>query len=181
MEIYIVDTKERLRRIDATKFGRDILQRILREKFPNIDALVKVDVRGKPFIANIPKFHFNISHSGQKIVIATDSVPVGVDIERVRDVNLKIVDHFFSDEDIKNFYEVSLEDRLEYFFKTWTQKESYVKCIGMGFSGMPFRKFTIVDDKYGEYLFSTYDLVDGYKMSVCQSGDTDKKIIYITA
>ena len=156
---------------------QDILRDILRRKFSYIEAVVERDVKGKPFVSNIPGCHFSISHSGRMIAIAVDVMPIGVDIERMRKVNLKIVERFFSKGDIKNFYEVSKEDRLQYFFKMWTQKESYVKCIGIGFSGMPFRNFTIVDDKLGQYKFRTYDIGDGYKMSVCQSSNTDVKVI----
>ena len=182
MEIYIIETKEKLKTYDITNMWQNILRKICRKRFPYKDVIITRDNNGKPFVTNIPEFHFNISHSGRVIAIAVDNFPVGVDIERVRDVNLKIVERFFSNKDKENFMKVEEERRRDYFFKMWTQKESYVKCIGKGFSRMPFRKFTIEGDKLlgdnlGQYNFSTYDIYDGYKMSVCRISHTDVNII----
>lgn len=183
MDIHIVDTKKMLSCKDRTKVWQDILKDIIRRKFQNINPVIERDVYGKPFVANIEGCHFSISHSGRKIAIAIDVLPVGVDIEKIREVNFRVVDWFFSTEDIINFHKISKKDRKEHFFKMWTQKESYVKCIGMGFSRMPFREFTIVDDRLvgdysGQYRFSTYDILYGYKMSVCRRNDTDINITY---
>lgn len=184
MKIYIVETKEGLSHKETTKLWQNILLDILKREYPDIELKIKRDAMGKPFVENALGCHFGISHSSGKIAIAVDVLPVGVDIERVREVNLDIVEHFFSVEDIKIFSEIPMKHKNEYFFKMWTQKESYVKCIGKGFSGMPFRKFTIVDDiLVGDveerYSFSTYDIAKGYKMSVCRESDTDISVVYL--
>ena len=181
MEIFVVDTKKILSRQDTTKIWQNVLEDILKSKFPKIVPVVKRDKMGKPFVANIPGCYFSVSHSKRKIAVAVDVMPVGVDIEKVREVNLDIVHHFFSNYDIEKFCEIPAEDKLDSFFDMWTKKESYVKCIGMGFSKMPFRSFTITNDGLmgddcGRYSFSTYDIVDGYKMSVCKTSDTDIRI-----
>lgn len=183
MKIYIVDTKEGLSHKETTKLWQNILQDILKRENPDIELKIKRNAMGKPFVENVLGCHFSISHARGKIAIAVDVLPVGVDIERVREVNLGIVEHFFSAEDIKIFSEIPMEHKNEYFFKMWTQKESYVKCIGKGFSGMPFRKFTIVDDILagdveGRYSFRTYDVAKEYKMSVCKTSDTDIRVEY---
>lgn len=183
MEIYVVDTKEKLNALDVTNMWQNILQSILRKKFPKIEVVIEKDKKGKPFIANIPECHFSISHSNMMIAIAVDDFPIGIDVEWIRDIDLKVVERFFSSRDIENFSKVEKHLRREYFFEMWTQKESYVKCIGIGFSGMPFRKFTIEDNKLvgdssGRYSFVTYDICGEYKMSVCTSSHTDENFLF---
>ena len=39
---------------------------------------------GKPFLANKPNIHYNISNSGRYIACALSSVPIGVDIDLMK-------------------------------------------------------------------------------------------------
>ncbi|MBP5427318.1 MAG: 4'-phosphopantetheinyl transferase superfamily protein [Clostridiales bacterium] len=179
MNIYICSEYK-----DRDRDRDNILRYILKKNFPGTKPCIKKNKRGKPYVSNIRGCYFSISHTRNILVIAVDKLPIGVDIEKIRDVNFKIVNRFFSKEDIKKFETVEQKERKDYFFKMWTQKESYVKCIGTGFSGMPFSKFTInedtlVCDKQCKYHFCTYNVDGGYKMSVCYSSDTDMNLQYL--
>ncbi len=56
---------------------------------------------GKPLLVSSPFAHFNISHSGEWVVAALSSYPVGIDVEEIKSAPLEISKHFFSkDEDL---------------------------------------------------------------------------------
>ena len=52
----------------------------------------------KPLLNLFTDFHFNISHSKDWIVWAVDNIPIGVDIEVLRDFNLKIGKKFYTNQ-----------------------------------------------------------------------------------
>lgn len=69
---------------------------------------------------------FNISHSKGYVAFVMDVVPIGIDIEKIRDFNPKLIDFISNEEEQKyirsagNFYEI------------WTNKEALVKACGSG-------------------------------------------------
>ncbi len=82
---------------------------------------------GKP-ISN--KTHFNISHSNGIIGLAVSpNKEVGLDIEMVKKEKEGIASYVNSSEELKN-----IKDSLG-FFKSWTSKESLLKCLGTGIKG----------------------------------------------
>lgn len=62
---------------------------------------------------------FNLSHSHGVVMLGISHTPIGVDIERVRDIDYKRFD-FIEAEDIDDFFE------------KWTERESYLKLVGSG-------------------------------------------------
>lgn len=72
---------------------------------------------------------FNISHSKGAVVLVTDEVPVGIDIEQIRPVDEKLKDYISNEEE--NRY---IKDELT-FYEVWTNKESLLKAIGTGIRG----------------------------------------------
>jgi 4'-phosphopantetheinyl transferase len=132
---------------------------------------------GKPFLKNYPDFHFNISHSGEWVVCAVDDEPIGIDIEKIQDIDLSIIDRFFSIKEVMDIYSLPQKEQLPYFYDIWTLKESYIKAWGKGFS-IPLDSFSIrvymggkVDidthNSFKECCFKQFSIDDGYKLSVC--------------
>lgn len=83
----------------------------------------RVNESGKPISDNA---YFNISHSKGVVVFVKDSLPIGIDIERIRPVEDNLIDYISSKEEreyIKNDTN---------FFEVWTSKESLTKNIGTG-------------------------------------------------
>ena len=82
-----------------------------------------VNEYGKPLSENC---YFNISHSKGYVVFIKDTIPIGVDIEKVRP----------AEDDLKNY--ISSKEEKEYiksdkaFYEIWTNKESLTKCLGTG-------------------------------------------------
>jgi 4'-phosphopantetheinyl transferase len=92
---------------------------------------------GKPFLAGVDSFQFNLAHSEEMAVYAFAwGCEVGVDIERVRDIQdiAGIARHFFCPEEVADLNSVGARERLESFFACWTRKEAYIKATGEGLS-----------------------------------------------
>jgi len=126
---------------------------------------------GKPLINCSEEIYFNISHSDNYIVCALDNKSIGIDIERVTNIDLKIADRFFTKEELE-YIHLNKIDKIERFYEIWTMKESYIKAIGIGLS-MPLNSFSVINDQsvtlYNnqQYFFYKYNIDIHYKMSVC--------------
>ena len=90
---------------------------------------------------------FNLSHSHGVIMLGISHTPIGVDIEKIRDI------------DYKKFTFIDAED-LEDFFEKWTERESYLKWTGEGLSA--FRR-EIPKDAHFEH----FPVSDDYHACVC--------------
>jgi 4'-phosphopantetheinyl transferase len=132
---------------------------------------------GKPFL-NKTGLHFNLSHSGDYVVMALSDHEVGIDVEVIRPINYRIAERFFSPQEVSVLNLKAGYNKLEYFFDLWTLKESYLKLIGTGLT-RSLSSFTI-EIKDGEFMmrekmkrknanvyFEQYPLEAGYKLSVC--------------
>ena len=91
--------------------------------------------------------------------------PVGVDIEKIRDVNLKIKDRFFCTAEKENI------KTNEDFFRIWTAKESYIKYLGTGLH-TPLNSF---DTGSLDVNFLHLDF-NGYHICVCTKNKEEFKI-----
>jgi 4'-phosphopantetheinyl transferase len=100
---------------------------------------------GKPALDAVAELRFNVSHSGDRGLIALAvGREVGVDIERVRNsVNLlEIAARFFSPVERAALEALSPIDRRDAFFACWTRKEAYLKALGLGLS-LPLDSFDV--------------------------------------
>ena len=94
---------------------------------------IEVGEHGKPFVVDGPEF--NLSDSGDLALIAiSDGPPVGIDVERVREVeHERLARRFFSVLECAALE--SCPDPAVAFFTIWTRKEAVVKATGRGISG----------------------------------------------
>jgi 4'-phosphopantetheinyl transferase len=85
---------------------------------------------GKPE-ANYP-VHFNISHSGNYVLLAFARQPVGVDIEYMREDfdYAPVAAQIFHPYELA--YMLAPGDVLKRFYLLWTRKEAYLKMTGQG-------------------------------------------------
>jgi 4'-phosphopantetheinyl transferase len=92
---------------------------------------------GKPYIKNGRKLNFNISHSGDIIVLAFKwGTEIGVDVEENCSSSLGqgIEEMIFSEKEALDYTSVAMDKKKEMFFRSWTRKESILKCTGYGLS-----------------------------------------------
>ena len=111
---------------------------------------------------------FNLSHSGQYVILAVADCDVGCDIEKLRMVNeLKTGKFVFCQSEMEMLQ--GSHDRMGTFFDLWTKKEALLKCMGKGFhrgaksvdvSGESF------DDGGKKYYMKTFKFSD-YTISAC--------------
>ncbi len=101
---------------------------------------------GKPSFITNDSLHFNISHSGNYIVCAVCNSDIGIDVERVRNVNLRIAERYFSSHELTDLMNLEPDERMDYFIRLWTIKESYLKALGTGLT-MKLNSFTIVQNQ----------------------------------
>lgn len=145
-----------------------------RYSLENEDIYFLVNEFGKPYFNSFKDFHFNISHSGEWVVCALDSSPIGIDVEEINDIDFTIANRFFSKEEQSDLMQLDKKYKLAYFFDLWTLKESYIKSKGKGLS-IPLDSFSIRkrDDVISikgvnkSYYFKQYDVGSNYKMSIC--------------
>lgn len=169
---------------------QDVINRFFRE-----DALCVADgeilsippitiiEKGKPaFVGS--EVHFNLSHSGDRVVCALSPMEVGCDVEIKSDNALQIAKRFFT----KSEYEVisaidNSEQINQLFTKVWTLKESVLKTSGVGL-GHTLNDFDVIDTN-GETVLSTrlngddavyylrsYEIGDGYSYGCSGLYDT---------
>ncbi len=88
---------------------------------------------GKPYLKDLPCY-FNISHSRDFVVCAVSENEIGIDIEKIRPIDLKIAKRVFNETELKLLFTTPKENQQDIFFSLWTQKEAILKCLGTGFS-----------------------------------------------
>ena len=135
---------------------------------------------GKPHVVGRSGVHYNISHSGDYVVCAVGSAPVGIDVQEIKDGSSDIAGRFFSKEEKEML--AAADEKKKTFYEIWSLKEAYIKCIGMGLS-MPLEDFGVVkkDGEYeltvkggqtGDYHFRKYDMSEAYSLCVCSKEDS---------
>ncbi|WP_097006049.1 4'-phosphopantetheinyl transferase family protein [Lacrimispora amygdalina] len=128
---------------------------------------------GKPILPDYPDVSFNISHSGDLVACAVSDSDIGIDIEQISlDMDLDIANHYFHEKEIQLINSVTAPESYHYFFRFWTAKESYLKCIGKGL-GEPLNNFYVsektitLENHPTPYLINYYKISDDYALSVC--------------
>ena len=100
---------------------------------------------GRPYLPHYAGLDFNISHSGSIVVCAAVvGCRVGVDVERVRPIDLTGFGRFFAASEWRGVQ--AAPDPTRAFFDHWTMKESVLKGDGRGLTLTPER-FAVVDRK----------------------------------
>lgn len=113
--------------------------------------------RGKPSILDANQtVHFNAAHCEDMLLVAVTRIgPVGVDVERVRQVKdmSDLVSRFFSPREDVEFQRLDPGRQPAAFFRLWTRKEAWLKATGDGIpAGLNRVEVTLDDDATAEVL-----------------------------
>ncbi len=162
--------------------------------FVHSDPFITGD-KGKPHPEGFNGIHFNVSHSGNWVVVATSGKEVGVDIERMRKVPEGVAYRFFSEPEKQMLDKAGDEfSKAHIFFTLWTLKESFLKAIGKGLS-KSLSSFSVLstpenggyrlaeDPETKGFYLKSYSFEEGYKLAVCSKDpdfDEEPEIIKIT-
>ena len=88
---------------------------------------------GRPFLIRRNRIDFNISHSGGHVVCAiTPTGRVGIDIEKIRSLNLMDFKAFLRATEWDDIWKA--KEPFDMFFSCWTKMESVIKADGRGLS-----------------------------------------------
>ncbi len=114
---------------------------------------------GKPFLADYPHIHFNMSHCTEAAVCAISPHPIGIDVERIRAYNESVARYTMNDEEMRQILSSPHPDIA--FIRLWTMKEALLKLRGTGI------KKNMKDVLTGEERFTTVvNTAKGYVYSV---------------
>lgn len=137
---------------------------------------------GKPYILGCDNVFFNVSHSGEKAIIAVSDEEVGIDIEKNKDFGRSLAEFVF-DENERAIVESFSCDKSKFFTTLWTAKESIMKFYGKGISLEPKKIHLEIDSGCNieirhvdgeddfEKLFLLHRELDDYQITVCSKGD----------
>jgi len=108
---------------------------------------------GKPALPPINYVQFNLSHAGDWAMIAVSgSVPVGVDIERIRpDLDMTPL--------LERLGETGLPSAVPDLYHVWTRREARVKAAGGALFETPAANISAVDVKAPEGYVGSVALV----------------------
>ena len=130
--------------VATSVLGKILLNYAFAQNYPNCELpKLKLAEKGKPFFETEKNFHFNISHTKNRVVVAVAPFEIGVDVEFLQKCNLEIADRFFNPEEsayLKSFHSENEQNKA--FTRPWTMKESCVKLLGTGISST-FDKFSV--------------------------------------
>lgn len=90
---------------------------------------------GKPYLVDYPDFAFNLSHTANKMVLATGyNCELGVDIEQCkpRKTLAALVEKCFAEEEKAYWQQLPQSQQTLAFYQFWTRKEAFVKATGRG-------------------------------------------------
>ncbi len=91
--------------------------------------------QGKPYLADYPQLAFNLSHSGNIVVIALGwNCQLGVDVEthKQRPNLTGLVKKCFAEEEAAFWHQLPDDQKTAEFYRFWTRKEAFVKATGFG-------------------------------------------------
>lgn len=144
------------------------------------------------------RLYFNLSHSGDYVVLAVSDSPVGIDIEHKTKGYDSLAKRCFCEEEYKDILSAGDTDEQKHrFLEYWTMKEAYIKLVGEGMR-IPLNSFLIQREQAGfafvsehradgnmiakrcEEYFATIMLDSEYCVSLCTNQKLDaEKILSI--
>ncbi|MEZ5661117.1 MAG: 4'-phosphopantetheinyl transferase superfamily protein [Burkholderiaceae bacterium] len=129
---------------DRFRVGRVALRRCLARRLGADPATLRFQSErfGKPALASAGAPSFNLSHSGDWVLIAiADTGEIGIDVERVADSPPDLEDYrrAFSSAELERLANTPPARRATCLARLWTRKEAYLKAVGAGMSRAPER------------------------------------------
>lgn len=157
-----------LRRADGLRClaAGELLRQAVERELGLTDFAVVTDPGGKPRIAGQDQFHYNLSHSGSRVVIAWGGSPVGVDVQRMHmDAGKEnLAKKCFTPQEQAYIFG-SPDRQSQRFYRIWTGKESYVKYLGTGLRKR-LDSFSVLSPEIAP-MIRTWYLPGGYCVSLC--------------
>lgn len=136
--------KARKRSLLATQLLHDLLG----------DCAIESAENGRPYV-NGDHVYISISHSGDAVACAVNDSPVGIDIEKIRPIERKLIEYVCTARERE--YVLAAEDPQLRFFEVWTAKEA---CFKRGECEVGLRAIETVS------LPKQTQVIDGYYLTI---------------
>ncbi len=137
------------RRVDRDRFivSHGVLRRVLARyaRKPAQSLRFRRDRFGKPSLAHRTDVSFNLAHAeGVALIAVTIGRPVGVDVERVTDLDdaFDVAEICFAPAERRVLHAAPAAHVSATFFNCWTRKEAFIKAVGTGLSA-PLQAFEV--------------------------------------
>ncbi len=140
---------------------------------------------GKPHIKGYEAFEYSLSHSGEWVLCAVDSQPVGADIQETKPWKIQVAKRFYDQEEYDRLLRIQEDSaKTELFYNMWTAKESAAKRSGRGLGGGISRYRTKEDyqelydtEIQKQFHIRLYKELTDYIVCVCsETADFPKRI-----
>ncbi len=148
---YSVMRKDKQKRIDGYKKSDDRIRSVCAhmlavKAMSQISGIAEKDIEiyeeesGKPY-CSIENTFFSIGHCDELVVCAVSTKPIGVDIEKIRKINLAVAKKVCTKAELtyifnKEMNDIDFSDEdpeiLSRFFEIWVKKEAFGKKEGFG-------------------------------------------------
>ncbi len=123
--------------------------------------------------------YFSLSHCQDYVLLYLSDRECGVDIEKRKVVDKKVIDYCLSNDE-----KSKLKNDGDFIYY-WTRKEAFSKCIGQGmFNNLKIKEipcigdtFTYNGDEYSTHSFKQ----DDYVISISKKGEIYKDILFLKA
>ena len=173
-------------RFDADKIrsaaGACLIRSAAAERFPGERLTISKTDLGKPYISGKSGYEFNLSHSGDLIVLAVDDRPIGIDVEKIKDKNWEIFHRYLTEAEMSMIKES--DDPIGRFYEVWTIREAFSKEEGLGLSILDKdfhvdygRQLVTYDNKKLHFRIESYSSADEYRISLCSQKQLEEAVI----
>lgn len=147
----------------------------IRSEIKSNEIIIDKSKYGKPFVKNINEIEYNVSHSGKFVVCIIGNYPVGIDVEKISNIDLSVSDIVFETKEYEEFQQINDLEKREYFYRMWCLKESFIKAKGFGlYMNLNSFRINIVNENNiycfyqgNKYYFKEYKIDLFYKLSIC--------------
>ena len=140
LDLSLLDEKELARynrylntnKRDEFLAGRCLIKRELAETLGTApaDIILSISDNGKPYYqkAGNEQIHFNLSHGSGFYILALSSNPIGVDLEKKREVSFDVMQPILADQEAAQLAKLPDGERSDQILKLFTAKEAFIKA-----------------------------------------------------
>lgn len=139
--------------------------------------------QGKPYLAEYPLVHFNMSHSGPYVAIAVGKACLGVDVEVSGRNALAVAKRCFHKKEYEELlcHKDEPECLKRRFKQYWSMKEAYIKYKGKGLQ-IPLSSFVVLPEEKrlaGQKNIAFYcEELNNACVSLCYEVEGNPKVNY---
>lgn len=114
---------------------QEIVSGLLLKEYLGIvsDEQISYNKFGKPELVS-GELHFNLSHSGNYVILAIAGCEVGTDVEEIMTCHEATAKKVYREEQKRELEALAGADRNEKFTEIWTKYEAVLKLNGTGFA-----------------------------------------------